>query len=290
MRKPLAAGLTALCAALALAQPAASQQACGIENGAEDMLAAPIVQPIASQRAVRLRVGAVLALESAAVVSRAYRSDRPVSLAGAHAYAYGSDALVGAVRTDAGERRCLRDFEGGVQGPQNGQLVACLVDTDTDGAFEAADLFRRDDVAVFGRPARFDRVAQAPLAQPVRLAEAPPFIPPGHLSAFRRIVVAALSADSVTLQIEHATLAPVGAVRQPNGRLAAPPRGTPKFQPMDGGRLAVALAEGTVAAAGGIRLRIARQGRRWTMAPLDARFPDWIGFDCGGSRLRIGRP
>jgi len=289
MRKPLAAGLAALSAALVLPQSAASQQSCAIEEGAEDMLAAPTVQPIAAQRAVRLRPGAVLALESAAVVTRAYRPDRPVRLTGEFAVAYKNDVLLSAVRTEAGERRCLRDFEGGAQGPQNGGLVACLVDADGDGAYEAADLFRRDEVASFGRPARFARVAQAPLEQPVRLAEAAPPVPPGHLAAYRRILVAALSPGSVDLQVEHATLAPVGAMRQASGRLESFPRGTPKYQPIEGGRTTVSLADGAVATAGGLRFRIARDGRRWTMTPIDERFPAWIAFDCGGSRLRIGR-
>jgi hypothetical protein len=288
MRHPfIAAAATA--AAMVLAPPAASRQACPVENGSEDMLVAPVVQPIASERPVRLRPGATLALEAVALVTRAYGTDRAIRLAGDFPFTYKSGALVSAIRTEGGERRCLRDFVDGAQGPDNGGLVSCLVDSNGDGAYEAADLFRRSDIAVYGRPARFERVAQVPLEQPVPLAEAAPLILPGHLAAFRRIVVSALSGDSVSLRVEHATLAPVAALRRVDGRLEAPPRGAPKFEPIGGGLVNVPLAEG-VATAGGIRFRIGRDGRRWTMTPLDPRFPDWIAFDCGGSRLRIGRP
>jgi hypothetical protein len=277
----------------ALAGTAAAQEICPVERGVEDIFAAPvIVRPIAVGRAVPVRPGAAVASEEVALVTRTFRADRPIRLRGKHSYAYPPDARVAALRTAAGERRCLRDLPRGSRGPNGGQTVACLIDGDGDGAWEAAELFRSQEAfPLFGARARFEPSGLAPLADPVRLAEAVPEVPDNHFAAFRRISVAGVTGETAELRVEHASLRERVSFRDRDGRtVTIGPRGRPVFEPWPGGNRTVRLVDGAVESVGGIRFRIARAGPGWTITPLDAQFPEWIAYQCGGSHLQIGRP
>jgi hypothetical protein len=277
----------------ALAGSASAQETCAVERGAEDIFAAPVpVRPIAVGRAVAVRPGAVVASEEVALVTRTFRADRRIGLRGKHPYSYPPEVRIAALRTAAGERRCLRDLPRGARGPSGGQTVACLIDGDGDGAWEAAELFPwQEAFPLFGVQARFERVELAPLAEPVRLAEAVPEVPGNHFAAFRRISVAALTGETAELRVEHASLRERLSFRAPDGRTeTVGPRGRPVFEPWPGGNRTVRLVDGAVESVGGIHLRIARAGAGWTVTPLDARFPEWIAYLCGGSHLQVGRP
>lgn len=296
-------GRRAIVSALLLAAaPPRAGEPCVVETGVQDIYGEPVLRtPVAANRPVLVQPRAVLAQEQLQVSTRIWRADQPIVLTGRGAYTYPAGAPITALRSEQGERRCLRDAVAFGEGPSRGRLLPCLIDAAGDGLYEAAEMFSRNSVVTYwGRRARFRRIALSPLANAVRLTEDPAGLETGRLVAIRRVQVVETGVDTAAVEIAHGSLAawrlePVtltGADGRVN-RYARSRRGSPTepdLRPWPGSRRTVRLADGATETIGGMRFRIGRSAEGWTMTPLAERFPRWIQHDCEGSTIRIGRP
>jgi hypothetical protein len=287
---------------LAASAPALAAELCPVETGVQDIFGEPALRtPVASNRPVIVLPGAVVAEEQMQVSTRIWRSDQPVVLTGRAAHTYPAGSPVTALRSEQGERRCLRDATSTGHGPSPRRLLPCLIDADGDGLYEAAEIFSRDAVVTyFGRRARFRRISLSPLASPVRLVEDAGGLETGRMVAIRRVQVVEAGLDTAVVEIVHGSLAawrldPV-ALTGADGRVNRYSRSRqgsatqPDLRPWPGSRRTVPLADGATETIGGMPFRIGRASDGWTMTPLAERFPRWIHYDCEGSTIRIGRP
>lgn len=284
--------LSLLAAAFLLSPGAvAPRPACPVETGVQDIFGAPVLhRPIAANQPVAIAPGAVLALEEMRIATRIWRSERPIALTGRHAFTYPPGVAVTALRTEAGERRCLRDALGYRRGPSRGRLIPCLIDADGDGAHEAAELFRRESMELLGgRRAQFNRIALVQLAEPVRLAEDPAGLERGRFAALRRVVVVAAGPDHAVVELGHASL--LAWQTEPSSLPArrGRPVAVPDYRAWPGSRRAIRFTDGATETIAGVRFRIERSMAGWTATPLDARFPRWIELECEGAVVRTGR-
>jgi len=277
-------------AALAAGAAAAQEQPCAVPFGVEDIFGPPRpADRIAAGTAVAAVPGAILARESLDIAQLTWLTSAPMPLPGFR-FTYPAKARVTALRSPRGVERCLRDARRYGTGVGGRQIIPCLIDSDGDGRFEAADIVPTNVIIPYeGTRPQFRVMRRVELPAPVALEEDPEGLDHSRYRVHRRLRILSAAADSVTIVAEHVQASSETVPQEPPPEGTAPKPGAIAFQRVGAPRR-VALADGATETIGGIRFRIARSPAGWSLTPLDPAFPSWIAYSCAGSTVRRRPP
>lgn len=291
-----------LAAALAIppATPAPSGDDCTVEEDAQSLWGEPVLlQKVAAGIPVEAAAEAVLALEKVQLTTQTWRTDREMTLPSQFRVDPPAGTLVVAMGSRQGVRRCIRD-DPAVNRPVMTAGIPCLVDMDRDGRYETVEFYKERALIPMGRAkARFVLSRRLTLPAPLGLVDEPQGTGFTRLFAFRRLRIVDVAGDTLRVMTdiarqnaadESTTIGKdrrgrIGLVRQQSPGMRGLP---PEYMPQARSLRTVALSDGAVQTIAGIRFRISRSGPKWTLTPLDERFPAWIRRACDGARLHIG--
>jgi hypothetical protein len=271
----------------------------------------PILLSGIADRRVHVEIDAIVAEEVVQIAERGWMLGAALSLPG-EGLTYPAGTIL-APAYAARQPLCLplAPPPGAESGAESGRWraygrgrLACLIDSNGDGAFEQVQMLGTDYAMHVPQARPYRMIA---LSAPARLVENPLGRPGTRRHVLRRIEIGAVSGDTALLRVLHAFRDPdrsqsEGAWESETDgtkiyRLAPPipvpiDRSDSGWRSQSNEERTIALAQDSEVEVGGLRLRIERPSPSrppgWNIVPLARHFPRWIHYGCGGRSIRVG--